>query len=576
MAMRSETSHVNFDKRLRVIVQKSGAVAEADLERAAAVSRKDNVALSSILVQGSMISEFQLLGLLARETRIPPVDLSKIDLDPDILEWVPQNVAQDYGIIPLSKVGDLLTVAVSNPFDIVGLDDLRILTGGELRLVLSTEDAIKRVVEKAYNPDEKEMAQIFEGTIEPDLEFKEDDLNADNINFSDLTAEGSPVVKLVNLVIFKAIKDRASDIHIEPFEKKLRVRYRQDGVLSEAFSPPKKMHNAIVSRIKILSSLDIAEHMKPQDGKFQTKVEGRQVDFRVSVLPTIHGEKVVMRILDAENLALSLDILGFEPQALENFRHAIRQPYGMVLVTGPTGSGKSTTLYSAVKEILTIESNFVTVEDPVEYQIDGVNQVGVNPKRGLTFASALRTILRQDPNVILIGEIRDAETIEIAVKAALTGHLVLSTLHTNDAASTVTRMVDMGLDAFMVASSVLLITAQRLARKLCDHCKAPADLPPAERLLKVGVRESELSEITLYKAVGCARCVQGYRGRFAIMETLVVTDGLKRLVVAGAPAIEIKKHALESGMITLRRAGLLNAIRGRSTIEEVLRVTMED
>ncbi|MBI1851723.1 MAG: Flp pilus assembly complex ATPase component TadA [Planctomycetes bacterium] len=579
MGMRSEASQQNFDKRLRVILQKTGAVAEAEIERCSGLSRKENKPLSTVLVQGDLVRESDLLGLLAREARIPPVDLGKVEVDTDVLDSVPQNVAKDYGIFPISKVGDVLTVAVSNPFDIVGLDDLRILTGGELRLVLSTEDAIHRAVDKAYNADAKAMTEIFEGTIDPNLEFSDEDLNAENINFADLTAEGSPVVKLVNLVIFKAIKDRASDIHIEPYEKKLRIRYRQDGILSEAFSPPKKMHNAILSRIKILSNLDIAERAKPQDGKFQIRVEGRQVDFRISVLPTIHGEKCVMRILDAENLALSLDLLGFEPQALENFRKAIHQPYGMLLVTGPTGSGKSTTLYSAVKEIYSIESNMVTVEDPVEYQIDGVNQVHVNPKRGLTFASALRSILRQDPNVILIGEIRDAETLEIAVKAALTGHLVLTTLHTNDASSTVTRMVDMGLDPFMVASSVLLITAQRLARKLCEHCKEPMDLPPRERLTRMGFFESEIDSpdgFTIFKAVGCPRCVQGYRGRFAIMETLVLNDDLKRLVVGGKPAIEVKKRALEQGMVTLRRAGLLNALRGRTTIEEVLRVTMED
>jgi type IV pilus assembly protein PilB len=579
MGMRSEVSQQNFDKRLRAILQKTGAIPEADLERCSGLSRKDNRPLSTVLVQTELVKESDLLGMLAREARIPPVDLGKLDVDNEALESVPQNVAKDYGIFPISKVGDVLTVAVSNPFDIVGLDDLRILTGGELRLALSTEDAIHRAVDKAYNADEKKMTEIFEGTIDPDLEFNEDDLNAENINFSDLTAEGSPVVKLVNLVIFKAIKNRASDIHIEPYEKKLRIRYRQDGILSEAFSPPKKMHSAILSRIKILSNLDIAERMKPQDGKFQIRVEGRQVDFRISVLPTIHGEKCVMRILDAENLALSLDLLGFEPVSLDHFRHAIRQPYGMLLVTGPTGSGKSTTLYSAVKEIYSIESNMVTVEDPVEYQIDGVNQVHVNPKRGLTFASALRSILRQDPNVILIGEIRDAETLEIAVKAALTGHLVLTTLHTNDAASTVTRMVDMGLDPFMVASSVLLITAQRLARKLCDQCKAPMELPPRDRLQQLGFLESEIDAkdgLTIFKPVGCARCVQGYRGRFAVMETLVLDDELKRLVVAGKPSIEIKKRALEIGMMTLRRAALLNAIRGKTSIEEVLRVTMED
>jgi type IV pilus assembly protein PilB len=353
--------------------------------------------------------------------------------------------------------------------------------------------------------------------------------------------EDSPVVKFVNAMIYQAAKERASDIHVEAYERRVSVRFRSDGNLREVFSPPKKMHNAIASRLKIMAALDIAERRKPQDGKFQMRIDGRQIDFRVSVLPCIHGEKVVMRLLDGGNLSLSLDTLGFEEKALADFREAIAQPYGMILVTGPTGSGKSTTLYSAVREMLVGTDNFVTVEDPVEYQLEGVNQVQVSVKRGLTFAAALRSILRQDPDTILIGEIRDTETIDIAVKAALTGHLVLSTLHTNDAPSTVTRMADMGVDPFMVASSTLLVSAQRLCRKLCAACREPVETPPLERLKGLGFHDEDLQgDIQFYAPRGCPRCTLGFAGRFAILETLPMTEDIKRIVVKGGSAQDIK------------------------------------
>jgi len=383
-------------------------------------------------------------------------------------------------------------------------------------------------------------------------------------------------VKLVNLLIYQAVRDGASDIHLEPFEKKIRVRYRQDGALHETISPPKGMQSAITSRLKIMADLDIAEKRRPQDGKFQMRLDGRNIDFRVSILPTIHGEKVVLRILDSGKLALNLDNLGFEPKALSDFRAAIGAPYGMILVTGPTGSGKSTTLYSALREVMSLEDNIVTVEDPVEYQLDGVNQVPVNVKRGLTFAAALRSILRQDPDIIMIGEIRDTETVEIAVKAALTGHLVLSTLHTNDAPSTVTRMVDMNVDPFMVASATILVSAQRLARSLCKECRKSVEVP-RESLMKLGAVDEDLAgEYQIYEAVGCTRCVGGYRGRFALLETMPMTEPIKRTVISGGSALDIKAKALEENMLTLRRCGLLNALRGRTSIEEVLQVTMAD
>jgi type IV pilus assembly protein PilB len=413
---------------------------------------------------------------------------------------------------------------------------------------------------------------------ETDLEIREGD-SLDELDLEQLVEAGddSPVVKFVNLVIYQGIKDKVSDIHVEPFERVVRVRFRADGNCYEAFKPPKALHNSIVSRVKIMCGLDIAERRKPQDGKFQIRVEGRQIDFRVSVLPTVHGEKVVMRILDGGNLALSLDTLGFEPQSLNDFREAIQASYGMILVTGPTGSGKSTTLYSAVKEILTDEMNFVTVEDPVEYQVFGVNQVQVSEKRGLTFAGALRSILRQDPDVIMIGEIRDTETIEIAIKAALTGHLVLSTLHTNDAPATISRMIDMGVDPFMVSSATLLVSAQRLARRLCKHCKVPMERPPAERLLAVGFTEEEASKAELMKPVGCSRCKSGYAGRFALLETMPLNEDLQRMIIEGKSALDLKNRSIvQHKMITLRRCGILNALRGVTSVEEILRVTMPD
>jgi type IV pilus assembly protein PilB len=445
--------------------------------------------------------------------------------------------------------------------------------------VVSTEVSIRKAIEKSYNRGEAEMNQLFEDMGDADVEYKQKTEEADdNIDLTELTgnSETSPVVKLVNLLIYQAVRDGASDIHIEPFEKKIRVRYRQDGSLRETISPPKPMQSAIVSRIKIMADLDIAEKRRPQDGKFQIRLDGRNIDFRVSILPTIHGEKVVLRILDSSNLALNLDSLGFEPKALDDFRKAIASPYGMILVTGPTGSGKSTTLYSSLKEMMRIEDNTITVEDPVEYQLEGVNQVAVNVKRGLTFAAALRSILRQDPDIIMVGEIRDKETVEIAVKAALTGHLVLSTLHTNDAPGTVMRMIDMEVDPFMVASSTLLVSAQRLARKLCPECREEVEIK-AQALLSLGAAESDLAGgYHIYRPVGCARCSMGYRGRFALLETMPVTDPIRRIIIDGGGAMDLKKKALEEGMMTLRRAGLLNAVRGKTSLEEIVQVTMAD
>jgi type IV pilus assembly protein PilB len=568
-----------LDRKLRSILLKTGRVEEDSLTSAVQQAEKDKSSLTAVLTNQDLISEKEIIGLIAREINQPPIDLEKFEIDGAMADELSQELAADHGVVPISKVGNILTIAVSDPFDVFKLDDLKILTGLELRPVVSTEDAIRRAFEALYNPGQDKMNALFEGAVREDgVELKEVRDDEDSTDLSALSEDGSPVVRLVNLIIYQAVKAKASDIHIEPFERKICVRYRMDGVLSEAFSPPKRMMNAIASRIKIMSQLDIAEKRRPQDGKFRITLDGRNIDFRVSSLPTVYGEKVVMRILDTSHLALTMNGLGFEPKALEDYQRAVKSPYGMILITGPTGSGKSTSLYAAVREIVTAEENFVTVEDPVEYKMDGVNQVSVNVKRGLTFAAALRSILRQDPDKVMIGEIRDTETIEIAVKAALTGHLVLSTLHTNDAPSTITRMVDMGVDPFMISSSTLLIAAQRLVRKLCEYCREPIETPPKERLVELGFTEEEAEdpELTIHRPGGCAKCTGGYRGRFALLETMPITEGLKRLILRGASALEIKEQAVKEGMLTLRRCGVLNTIRGRTSMEEVVRVTVGD
>jgi len=567
-----------LNKRILRVLEESKLLTAEQFAEIVAVAERDNVSLSSVIVKKNYVEENALLGMLAVRLKVPPINLHDVTLDPEVVRTVSKDTAAAQHLVPVSRIGNVLTVAVSNPFDIVNLDHIRNTTGCELRLVLSLEETIDKALNKVHNPGAAELEAVMGEMGDQGVELKKEDTEVEELDLEAIAAgqDESPVVKFVNLIIYQGIKDRVSDIHIEPFEKFVRVRYRADGLCYETYRPPKALHNSIVSRVKIMCALDIAERRRPQDGKFQIRVEGRQVDFRVSVLPTVHGEKVVMRILDGGNLALALDTLGFEPKALKDFREGIAADYGMILVTGPTGSGKSTTLYSAVKEILTDEMNFVTVEDPVEYQVLGVNQVQVSEKRGLTFAGALRSMLRQDPDVIMIGEIRDTETIEIAIKAALTGHLVLSTLHTNDAASTITRMIDMGVDPFMVASSTLLVSAQRLARRLCKYCRALLEAPK-ERLAAVGFTEEEAASAQLFRPVGCSRCKQGYAGRFALLETMPLNEDIRRMIVEGKPAMEIKNRAVvDHGMVTLRRCGVMNALRGNTSIEEVLRTTMPD
>ena len=561
--------------KIKKLLVNAGLVTSADWDAAAEENDDPVVALLEL---GS-IEEGTMLATLGQAAGVPPIDLDRVLPDQDAIESLARETCQERGILPLSRNGNILTIAVSDPFDVLLIDDLRRMTQCEVRTVLSHGRAIERTSKRLFESSGVAVDDLLDqvnassggSTVKPEEADTEDIETA-------AMGNDAPAVKLINGIILKALQEKASDIHVEPGEKALRVRFRVDGCLYDVMRPQKGLLPALISRFKILSSLDIAERFRPQDGKFQIRYEGRKIDFRLSILPVVGGEKAVVRILDTGSLALKLDSLGYEDKCLRDIKEAISSPYGMMLVTGPTGSGKSTTLYSCVGEVATPEVNVVTVEDPVEYRMDGVNQVPVNPKRGMTFAGALRSILRQDPDIILVGEIRDTETAEIAVKAALTGHLVLSTLHTNDAASTITRLIDMGIDPFMVSSSLLCIGAQRLARKLCEKCRVRVDLTEQE-LLAAGFTEEEIVDPAFElhgRGPGCPRCKDGYRGRFAILETLPIEGELKRMVVEGRSSMELKTRALEQGMISLRRVGLFNAMRGRTSIEEVMRVTLED
>ncbi len=569
---------IQFTRKLRAILERAGKLTQEQGDEVVTEARTEKRPLSEIVVKRKIVTEGELLALIAAASNYPPIDIDRVQVNPDVLAEVPVDLARQFKVFPIDKIGKLLTVAVANPFDILRLDELRLRIDRDIRPLVSTEEAIERRIDQAYKSDQESLDDMMSELGEAgDIELKEQDLGDESMDLASLSDEASPVVKIVNKLISDACTSGVSDIHIEPFEKKVLVRFRRDGRLIEVMSLPKGMQNNLTSRLKIMSKLDIAEKQRPQDGKFQMKMGRKAIDFRVSILPVVWGEKTVMRILDSSNLAVDVHSLGFEKKSMEDYLWAVDRPYGMILVTGPTGSGKSTTLYSAVQHIKDPETNLITVEDPVEYTLEGINQVPVNPKRGLTFAGALRSILRQDPDVILLGEIRDAETLEIAVKAALTGHLVLSTLHTNDAIATITRMVDMGMDPFMVASSTILICAQRLARRLCVHCKQPSDLPQ-DAYLRAGCTKEELAnpEVKLFKPVGCNRCTNGYKGRFAVLETLRMSDPIKRMIIERRAAQDLKEHALKEGMLTLRKCALLNCMRGVTSLEEVERVTMAD
>jgi type IV pilus assembly protein PilB len=551
------------------------------LESWESAARGDQDPIKALLGSGEL-SEGSLLEVMGCSAGVPPVDLRRVKPDSSAVESVSSELCRQRSFLPITRNGNVLTIAVSDPFDVLLFDDLKRLTHCHVRTLFAHSDMIASALDEVLDGGKGKVDKLVnDASHDSELEVKEEsDAETQDIEkTSDKAGEDAPAVKLANAIVLGALKAKASDIHIEPGEKTARVRYRVDGRLRQIMSPPKSILPALTSRLKILASLDIAERHKPQDGKFRIRFQGRHIDFRLSILPVVGGEKSVIRILDTGSMAMKLETMGYEPKAYEDIKAAIDSPYGMLLVTGPTGSGKSTTLYSCVQAVATPEVNVTTVEDPVEYRMDGIAQVPVNPKRGTTFAGALRSILRQDPDIVLVGEIRDRETADIAVKAALTGHLVLSTLHTNDAAATITRLVDMGIDPFMVSSSLLCVVAQRLGRKLCENCKIKVENPVEGELRAHGFVDEDFKRgFQLFEAnrEGCPRCSGGYKGRFPIVETMPMTQDLRRMIVEGESKDKLKDRAVAEGMLTLRRVALLNAMRGVTSIQEVLRVTLEN
>jgi type IV pilus assembly protein PilB len=562
--------------RLGELLVNKGLISSKQLEEALQEQKISGNKLGASLVKLGFMTEKSLVSFLSKHYGVPAIDLSEAQTDPAAIRMIPPDVVYKYQVIPIKRDGSILRVAMSDPSNILAIDDIKFLSSCHVEVFVSTESSIKAAIEKYYDPTASLADIMGSSGVGEDLELLDDSEDVD-INDLQEASKDAPVVKLVNLILQEAINRKASDVHIEPYEKIFRVRFRIDGVLSEFMRPPMKMKNAIISRAKIMAKLDIAERRQPQDGRIKLKYShDKEMDFRVSVLPTLFGEKVVMRLLDKTTLQLDMTKLGFEEKPLQEFQDAIHKPFGMVLVTGPTGSGKTTTLYSALAELNQISENICTAEDPVEFNFMGINQVQVHEEIGLTFSNCLRSFLRQDPDIIMVGEIRDFDTAEIAIKAALTGHLVLSTLHTNDAPSTIHRMMNMGVEAFLVASSVNLILAQRLTRMICEYCKAPIQVSP-QMLLNLGVLPEELQGFTCYKGKGCPRCNNtGYKGRISLFEVMPVRDEIREMILQGASASELKKEAIRLGMKTLRQAALTKLKEGVTTIDELLKVTVED
>jgi len=531
--------------------------------------------LGTILINNGFISESDLTSFLSKQYGVPSINLAELEVDPAVIKIIPSDVAQKYQIIPVNRAGSTLIVAMSDPSNIFAVDDIKFMTGYNVEVVVASESALKSAIDRFYD----QSASLADVMGEMDMEDFEVVGDEEEVDVSSLerATEDAPVVKLVNLILTDAIKKKASDIHIEPYERTFRVRYRIDGVLYEVMKPPLKLKNAITSRVKIMAELDIAERRLPQDGRIKIKLGGgKDMDYRVSVLPTLFGEKIVMRLLDKSNLQLDMTKLGYEPEALLRFQHEIHKPFGMCLVTGPTGSGKTVSLYSALSELNKTTENISTAEDPVEFNFAGINQVQMHEDIGLNFAAALRSFLRQDPDIIMIGEIRDFETAEIGVKAALTGHLVLSTLHTNDAPSTINRLLNMGIEPFLVASAVNLITAQRLARRVCGECKVVEDIPE-KALIDAGVPPQEAKEYVCYKGTGCAKCNNtGYKGRVGFYQVMPMLEPIRELILNGANTAEIKRESMRLGIKTMRQSGLTKVKEGVTSLEEVLRCTVSD
>jgi type IV pilus assembly protein PilB len=596
--------------RLGELLIKEGAITEEQLGKALEQQKSSGGRLGYHLVRLGFISEEQITKVLSRQFGIPSINLNSYTVDGDILKVIPADVAKKYLVMPVSRIGSTLTLAMADPSNVFAIDDIKFMTGFNIEPVVAAEISIVESIKKYYGGSgQMELVKEKANIDSTDFSLEEGEMDAspfddmeegpvvdvddfdslvhgavDNVEIVEEEADEkgiedveAPIVKLVNGILIKAIKLGVSDIHVEPYEKSFRVRYRLDGVLRNAMSLPLKIRNAMISRIKIMSKLDIAERRLPQDGRIKLKLgKKKDMDFRVSVLPCLFGEKVVMRLLDKSNLQLDMTKLGFEEKAMADFQTALHKPYGMVLVTGPTGSGKTTTLYSALHQLNQVSENIMTAEDPVEFNLAGINQVQMHDEIGLNFAAALRSFLRQDPDIIMVGEIRDYETAEIGVKAALTGHLVLSTLHTNDAPSTVNRLLNMGIEPFLVASSVILILAQRLIRKICANCKEEVGYNP-QALIEIGFPPDKAETVKLFRGRGCPTCSNtGYKGRLALYEVMPISERIKDLVLQGATATELKQAAVEDGMFSLRMSGLRKIEDGMTTIEEVVRVTFAD
>ncbi|HEX3143170.1 MAG TPA: type IV-A pilus assembly ATPase PilB [Pyrinomonadaceae bacterium] len=596
--------------KLGEILVRENLISPQHLRQALDYQREHGGRLGFNLVKLGLVSDDTITAVLSRQYGIPSVNLELFNIDDSVLRLIPQEVAQKYSVLPLSRVGATLTLAMVDPTNVFAMDDIKFMTGLNVEPVVVAEASVQAAIARYYSTSrEIELAGIGGAEVHVEtsngngngngfsqadlmtldnLDFDQESLNSevevfeddDEIDLSSLTrmSEDAPVVRLVNVLLVDSLRRGASDIHVEPYEKELRIRFRIDGVLYDVMHPPLKMRDALISRIKIMSKLDISEKRLPQDGRIKIRLKvdakSRELDFRVSTLPTLFGEKVVLRLLDKEKLMLDMTNLGFEPESLVKFQRNISKPYGMVLVTGPTGSGKTNTLYSALQSLNTVDTNIMTAEDPVEFNLPGINQVQMKEQIGLNFAAALRSFLRQDPNIILVGEIRDFETAEIAIKAALTGHMVLSTLHTNDAPSTISRLMNMGIEPFLVATSVNLIQAQRLIRRICKDCKKEHPTP-VEALVEIGFSPEEAGSVKTYKGKGCATCNEtGYKGRIGLYEVMEITDEIRELILIGASSLELRKKAMEDGMVTLRGSGLQKIRNGVTTIEEVLRETV--
>jgi len=564
---------IGFKQRISQVLIDQKLATREQLDVVVAEASKNGKSFARLIIEQGLVPEARLTELLSKELCLPMISLAKYRLDPAVAGLIPERLARRYNLVALAKFGDRLVVAMSDPLNIFAIDDLKALTQFAIDPVLSPETEIRRAIEQMYSSPAS-LAQNLEGA-EPGAVDESQLDTAVALLLSDQRDEEAPVVRVINLMVIEAMRRHASDIHLEPRFESLRVRFRIDGRLVEGHDLPKAVQNPVLTRLKIMSGLDITEWRLPQDGRFKVRLDEREVDFRVSVLPITNGGKVVMRLLDKGNLSIGLDNLGFMPESIEQFKTAVARPYGMILVTGPTGSGKSTTLYSVLNQLNQPTRNLITIEDPVEYQIEGITQVQVNADVGLTFAGGLRSLLRQSPDIVMIGEIRDFETADIAMKASLTGQLVLSTLHTNDAPSAATRLIDMGVEPFLVASSVTLIEAQRLVRKLCTRCRQAYTPTPVE------LKQLELTpakDATFFRAAGCRFCnSSGYRGRVGIIEVFQVDERIRELIVARAPSWEIKDYATKHlGMKTLRQDGLRKAELGVTTVEEVIAVTSEE